>query len=218
MNEGINERTNKDKFYPHSYKVFDTQQRGGSEVKASASNAGDLGSINGLGRSPGEGNGNPLQYPCLDNPMEGGAWQATVRGVEKSDTTERLHFHFQRENHASEKYNREYVSVLVQFKKLNLFKVCQAERNLNSGNPQLKKLLNKLVMEPESATSFLNLRAYHQRCYPRAIMLLLTVRLSLIRIILVIHTIAFISQARRVMLKILQVRLQQYVNCELPDV
>ena len=107
MNEGINERTNKDKFYPHSYKVFATQQRGGSEVKASASNAGDLGSINGLGRSPGEGNGNPLQYSCLDNPMEGGAWQATVRGVEKSDRTERLHFHFQRENHASEKYNRE---------------------------------------------------------------------------------------------------------------
>ena len=42
---------------------------GGSEVKASASNAGDLGSIPGLGRSPGEGNGNPLQYCCLENPM-----------------------------------------------------------------------------------------------------------------------------------------------------
>ena len=47
---------------------------GGSEVKASASNAGDLGSIPGLGRSHGEGNGNPLQYSCLENPMEGGAW------------------------------------------------------------------------------------------------------------------------------------------------
>ena len=47
---------------------------GGSEVKASASNAGDLGSIPGLGRSPGEGNGNPLQYSCLENPMDGGAW------------------------------------------------------------------------------------------------------------------------------------------------
>ena len=42
---------------------------GGSEVKASASNAGDLGSIPGLRRSPGEGNGNPLQYSCLENPM-----------------------------------------------------------------------------------------------------------------------------------------------------
>jgi len=47
---------------------------GGSEVKASASNVGDLGSILGLGRSPGEGNGNPLQYSCLENPMDGGAW------------------------------------------------------------------------------------------------------------------------------------------------
>ena len=45
----------------------------GSEVKASAWNAGDLGSIPGSGRSPGEGNGNPLQYSCLENPMEGGA-------------------------------------------------------------------------------------------------------------------------------------------------
>ena len=46
---------------------------GGSEVKASASNVGDLGSIPGLGRSPGEGNGNPLQYSCLENSMDGGA-------------------------------------------------------------------------------------------------------------------------------------------------
>ena len=47
---------------------------GGSKVKASAWNAGDLGSIPGSGRSPGEGNGNSLQYSCLENPMEGGAW------------------------------------------------------------------------------------------------------------------------------------------------
>ena len=47
---------------------------GGSEVKASAWNAGDPGLIPGSGRSPGEGNGNPLQYSCLENPMEGGAW------------------------------------------------------------------------------------------------------------------------------------------------
>ena len=59
---------------------------GGSEVKASACNAGDLGSIPGLGRSPGEGNGNPLQYSCLENPMDGGAWWATVHGVTKSWT------------------------------------------------------------------------------------------------------------------------------------
>ena len=57
---------------------------GGSEVKVSAWNAGGLGSIPELGRSPGEGNGNPLQYSCLENPMEGGAWWATVHGVTES--------------------------------------------------------------------------------------------------------------------------------------
>ena len=59
---------------------------GGSEVKASACNAGDPGLIPGLGRSPREGNGNPLQYSCLENPMDGGAWLATVHGVPKSRT------------------------------------------------------------------------------------------------------------------------------------
>ena len=55
--------------------IFMTVQvPGGSKVKASASNAGDRGSIPGLGRSPGEGNGNPLQCSCLEDPMDGGAW------------------------------------------------------------------------------------------------------------------------------------------------
>ena len=60
--------------------------RCGSEDKASAYNAGDRGSVPGSGRSPGEGNENPLQYSCLENPMDGGAWQATVHGVAKSQT------------------------------------------------------------------------------------------------------------------------------------
>ena len=55
----------------------------GSEVKASASNTGDMGSIPGSGRSPGEENGNPLQYSCLENPMDGGAWWATVHGSQR---------------------------------------------------------------------------------------------------------------------------------------
>ena len=67
---------------------------GGSEVKESACNAGDLGSISGSGRSPGEGNGNLLQYSCLENPMDKGAWWAIVHGVTELDMTERLHFHF----------------------------------------------------------------------------------------------------------------------------
>ena len=59
---------------------------GGWEVKASVCNVGDLDSIPGSGRFPGEGNGNPLQYSCPENPMDGGAWWATVHGVTKSRT------------------------------------------------------------------------------------------------------------------------------------
>ena len=59
---------------------------GGLDGKASAYDAGDLGSVPGLGRSPGEGNGNPLQYSCLENPMDQGVWWATVHGVAKSQT------------------------------------------------------------------------------------------------------------------------------------
>ena len=58
----------------------------GSEDKASACNAGDLGSIPGLGRSPGGGHGNPLRYSCLENSMDRGAWWATVHRVAKSRT------------------------------------------------------------------------------------------------------------------------------------
>ena len=57
-----------------------------SECKESTCNGGDLGLIPGLERSPGDGHGNPLQYPCLENPMDIGAWWATVHGVAKSWT------------------------------------------------------------------------------------------------------------------------------------
>ena len=59
---------------------------GGSDGKESACNSGDLGSIPELGRSLGEGNGNPLQYSCLENPMDRGTWRATVHGVTQSWT------------------------------------------------------------------------------------------------------------------------------------
>ena len=61
---------------------------GGSDGKASARNAGDPGSIPGLGRSPGEGNGNPLQYSCLENSMDGGAMDYHPWGHKESDMTE----------------------------------------------------------------------------------------------------------------------------------
>ena len=60
----------------------------GSNDKESACNVGDLGSIPGLGRSPGEGHGNPLQYSCLENPIDRGAWQAIIHRVTDLDTTE----------------------------------------------------------------------------------------------------------------------------------
>ena len=59
---------------------------GGSDGKAPVYNVGDLGSIPVLGRSPGEGNGDPLQYHCQENPMDRGPWSATVHGVTKSRT------------------------------------------------------------------------------------------------------------------------------------
>ena len=72
---------------------------GGLDGKESACNAGDTGSIPGSGRSPGEENGNPLQYSCLENPMGRGVWQATVLGVAKSWTQLSDHTHTHTHTH-----------------------------------------------------------------------------------------------------------------------
>ena len=63
---------------------------GSSDCKKSAYNAGDLSSIPGSGRSPGDSNGNPLQYSCLENSMDREPWQVKVHGVAKSDMTEQI--------------------------------------------------------------------------------------------------------------------------------
>ena len=68
------------------YLIISADFPGGSACKPSAYNAEDPGSIPGSGRSPGEGDGNALHYSCLENPMGGGAWQATDHGVTKSQT------------------------------------------------------------------------------------------------------------------------------------
>ena len=73
------ERTRILLFSPHLWKAM-------PDSKASAYNAGDPSSIPGSGRSPGEGNSNPLQYSCLENPVDRGAWRATVHGTAKSRT------------------------------------------------------------------------------------------------------------------------------------
>ena len=72
------------RFHWKLFKNYITVLLSGSFGKESACNARDPGSIPELGRSPGEGNGNPLQYSCLENPMDKGARQATVCGIAKS--------------------------------------------------------------------------------------------------------------------------------------
>ena len=69
---------------------------GGSVVKTLSANAGDVGDVSlipGLGKSPGEGNGNPLEYVCLENPIDRGDWRATVHEVAKSRTRLSMHAH-----------------------------------------------------------------------------------------------------------------------------
>ena len=70
----------------HFINKFGLSESCDSDGKESAFNVGDLGLMPGLGRSPGEGHGNPLQYFCLENPMDRGAWWATVQGMAKSQT------------------------------------------------------------------------------------------------------------------------------------
>ena len=71
----------------------------GLSGKETACNEGNAGSISGSGRSTGEGNGNPLQYSCLENPMDRGAWWATVHGIAELDTTAQMHMNIYKYKH-----------------------------------------------------------------------------------------------------------------------
>ena len=90
---------------------------GGLEDKASACSTGDPASIPGLGRSPGERNGNPLQYSCLENPMDRGAWRATVYGVTKSWTrlSDFTHTHTHTHTQGAYSFKLEEVFKLVEY-------------------------------------------------------------------------------------------------------
>ena len=144
---------------------------GSPDGKTSAYNAGDPGPIPGLGRSSGEGNGNPLQYSCLENPMGCGAWWATAMGSQRAghDYVTSLHF----------------TSYAVKV----LHSICQQIWKTQQWPQDWKRSVFIPIPKKGNAKECSNYR-----------------------------TIALISHASQVMLKILQARLQQYVNHELPDV
>ena len=105
---------------------------GGSGGKESACNAGDWDSIPGLGRSPGEGNGNPLQYFCLENSMDRGTWWATDQGVAKRRTRlSDYHLHFSR------LYLRRTIGTLQAFRISTLLGYHRKENLIGSGHPHL---------------------------------------------------------------------------------
>ena len=102
-----------------------------SNGKESACNAGDLGLIPESGRSPGEGNGNPLQHSCVEDPMDRGAWWATVHSVAESDTTKILmHTHIHQ----------------VEDGMMMLIFLTSINKSLNSVDPSF--LLNSLLLKP----------------------------------------------------------------------
>ena len=89
---------------------------GGSDSKESVCNVGDLGSIPGTERFPGEGNGNPLQYSCLENSMDRGAWQTTVHGVAKSQTQmNNFHSNFFQQDFRIQRASKITKNILIYF-------------------------------------------------------------------------------------------------------
>ena len=112
--------------YKWWYVIF-VQLANGSDGKASDYNAGDPGSIPGSGRPPGEGNGNPLQYSCLENPMDGEAWWAIVHGVTKSRTRlSDLTLTSSKDTSSKQKINRETQTLCGTLHLMNLIGIYRA--------------------------------------------------------------------------------------------
>ena len=158
----------------------------------SARSAGDLGLIPESGTSLGEGNCNPVQYPCLENSMDGGAWQATVHGAANSQT--RLSdftftFHPNTSHSGGDGIPVELFQILKDDAVIVLHLICQQIWKTQQWPQDWKRSVFIPIPKKGNAKECSNYR-----------------------------TFAHISRVSKVMLKILQARLQQYVNCVLPDV
>ena len=132
---------------------------GGSDSKESACSTGDQGLIPGLGRFPGEGNSNPLQYSCLENPRGWGPWQATIHGVAKSQTW-------------LSEFSHSWTFLIKWYQNFCYYGRSLGKRNWNWSGRRAKRLWAK-TPSPETVFQGGNLQAITIRNYLRAISLVL---------------------------------------------
>ena len=122
-----------------------------SDGKASACNAGDQGSIPGSGRSPGKANGNPLQYSCLENSMDGGAWWATVHGVTKSQTRLSDFTYLIYMQNTSSGLDEAQAGIKITRRNINNLRYADDTTLMAESEEELKSLLMKVKEESEKA-------------------------------------------------------------------